>query len=162
MFQIMLQLLAICQQLNCKHLLIVSNKLLALSYLISKCQSFFLVDFEQVFYKIFFLFENLFFTFLQQQFMKLFCKSIVEGEQSCKSQLFKVTNNGKPPPMIFSLTCNLLKMSTYSNDFQKIFLAKNPCDSKQIRSNQITAGVNALNHFVFNKSKMMSQHGPGR
>ena len=47
---------------------------------------------------------------------------------SCKSLLFKVTNEEKPTPMIFSLTCNLLKMDAYDNDFQKIFLAKNPCD----------------------------------
>ena len=51
--------------------------------------------------------------------------------------------------MIFSLTCNLLKMDAYSNDFQKIFLARNPCDCNQIRSNQIAASVNALNHFHF-------------
>ena len=70
---------------------------------------------------------------------------------SCKSQLFKVTNKGKPPPMIFSLTCNLVKMDVYySNDFQKIFLARNPTfDCNQIRSNQIAAGVNDLNHFHF-------------
>ena len=43
---------------------------------------------------------------------------------SGKSQLFKFTNKGKPSLMIFSLTCNLLKMGAYSNDFQKIFLAR--------------------------------------
>ena len=31
----------------------------------------------------------------------------VKGEQSCKSQLIKVTNPGKPPRM-FSLACNLM------------------------------------------------------
>ena len=51
--------------------------------------------------------------------------------------------------MIFWLTCNLLKIDAYSNDFQKSFLAKNPCDWNQIRSNQVTASVNALNHFHF-------------
>ena len=72
---------------------------------------------------------------------------------SCKSQLFKVTNKAKPPPMICSLTCNLLKMDAYSNDFLKIFLARNPCDCNQIGSNQIAASVNALNHFHFFKLK---------
>ena len=73
----------------------------------------------------------------------------------CKSQLFKVTNKGKPPAMIFSLTCKLLKMDAYSNDFRKIFPDRNPCDCNQIRSNQIAASVNALNWtiFIFNKSK---------
>ena len=51
--------------------------------------------------------------------------------------------------MIFSLTSNLLKMDAYSNDFQKIFLAKNPCDCNQIKSNQIAVSVNALNYFDF-------------
>ena len=51
--------------------------------------------------------------------------------------------------MIFSLTSNLLKMDAYSNDFQKIFLAKNPCDCNQIKSNQIAVSANALNHFDF-------------
>ena len=57
--------------------------------------------------------------------------------------------------MIFPLNCNLLKMDAYSNDLQKIdtnlysLLAKNPCDCNQIRSNQIAASVNALDHFYF-------------
>ena len=51
--------------------------------------------------------------------------------------------------MIFSLTWNLLKMDAYSNNFQKIFLAKNPCDCKQIRSNQAAASANALTHVHF-------------
>ena len=51
--------------------------------------------------------------------------------------------------MIFLLTCNLVKMDAYSNDFQKIFLAKNPCYCNQIRQNQIAASVNTLNHFHF-------------
>ena len=51
--------------------------------------------------------------------------------------------------MTFSLTRNLLKIDAYSNDFQKMFLAKNPCDCNQIRSNQIVASVNAQNHFHF-------------
>ena len=51
----------------------------------------------------------------------------------CKSQIFKVGNKVKPHPIISSLTCNLLKMDVYSNDFQK----------------QIAASVNALNHFYF-------------
>ena len=41
--------------------------------------------------------------------------------------LFKVSNKGKLPWM-FSLACNLLKIDAYCNDFEKIFLAKNPCD----------------------------------
>ena len=49
---------------------------------------------------------------------------------------------------MFSLTCNLLKMDAYSNDFQKIFLAKNHWDC-QIRSNEIAASVNTMNHFNF-------------
>ena len=49
---------------------------------------------------------------------------------------------------MFSLDCNLLKMDAYSNDFQEIFLARNPCDC-QISSNQITASVNTMNHFHF-------------
>ena len=32
----------------------------------------------------------------------------LQGEQACKSELFKVTNKGKPPQM-FSLACNLTK-----------------------------------------------------
>ena len=55
--------------------------------------------------------------------------------------------------MIFSLTWNLLKMDAYSNNFQKIFLAKNPCDCKQIRSNQAAASANALTMFIFVKLK---------
>ena len=35
------------------------------------------------------------------------------------------------------------------NDFQKIFQAKNPCECKQITSNQITGSINALNQFHF-------------
>ena len=68
-----------------------------------------------------------------------------------QSQVFKVTNKAKSPSMIFSLTCNFLKMDAYSNDSQNIFLAKNPCDCNQIRSNWKTASVNTLNHFHFNK-----------
>ena len=36
---------------------------------------------------------------------------------------------------MFSLACNLLKMDAYSNDFQKIYLDKNPviARSDQIR-----------------------------
>ena len=48
---------------------------------------------------------------------------------------------------MFSLASNLLKIDAYSNDFEKMFLAKNLCNCKQIRSNQIAASVNALNHF---------------
>ena len=70
-------------------------------------------------------------------------------ENNLASQLFKVTNKGKPPPMIFLLTCNLLKIDVYSDDFQKMFLAKNPYDCNQIRSNQIAVTVNAPNHFHF-------------
>ena len=54
---------------------------------------------------------------------------------------------------MFSLACNLLKMDAYSNGFQNMVLAKNPYNCKQIRSNQIAASGNALNHFIFNKSK---------
>ena len=54
---------------------------------------------------------------------------------------------------MFSLACNLLKMNAYSNDFEKILLAKNPCDCSQMRSNHIAANVNAPNHFIFNKLK---------
>ena len=49
---------------------------------------------------------------------------------------------------MFSLAFDLLKMDGYSNDFQNIFLAKNPCDY-QIISIQIVAGVNTMNHFYF-------------
>ena len=70
------------------------------------------------------------------------------GGQSCKSQLFKVTNKENPLWM-FSLACNFLKMDACSNDFEKIFLAKNLCDYNQMRSNQIAANINALNHFHF-------------
>ena len=38
---------------------------------------------------------------------------------------------------------------SYCNDFQKNFLARNIVDCNQIRSNQIAASVNALNHFHF-------------
>ena len=47
----------ICQQFNCKHLLLA---IYTLSYLISKCPSFFLVDFEQAFYEIFFVWKSSF------------------------------------------------------------------------------------------------------
>ena len=50
---------------------------------------------------------------------------------------------------MFSLACNLLKIDAYSDDFGKIFLAKNPCDCNQIRSNQISVSANALNHLFF-------------
>ena len=50
---------------------------------------------------------------------------------------------------MFSLACNLLKMDAYSNDFEKIFLAKNPRNCNQIRSNEIAVSVNALNKFYF-------------
>ena len=65
-----------------------------------------------------------------------------------QSQLFKVINKENPPP-IFSLACSLLKMDACSNDFEKIFLAQNPCDCNQMKSNQIAANINALNHFHF-------------
>ena len=65
-----------------------------------------------------------------------------------KTERFKVTNKGKPPGM-FSLACNLLKMNVYPNDFEKVILAKNPFDCNQIRSNQIAASINTLNHFHF-------------
>ena len=42
-------------------------------------------------------------------------------------------------------------MDAYYNDFQRTFLAKNPCDCNQIRSNQIAASINALNHFINRK-----------
>ena len=45
-------------------------------------------------------------------------------------------------------------MGDYSNDFEKIYGAKNLCNCNQIRSNQITARVNAFNHFLFKKSKI--------
>ena len=51
--------------------------------------------------------------------------------------------------MNFPLTSNLVKMDAYSNDLQNIFLAKNPSDYNQIRSNQIVGKINALNHFHF-------------
>ena len=50
---------------------------------------------------------------------------------------------------MFSLDCNLLKMGAYSNNFQKDFGPKTPYDCNHIRSNQIAAGVNALNHSYF-------------
>ena len=50
---------------------------------------------------------------------------------------------------MFSLACNLLKMDSYSNDFQIVFLAKNPIDCNQIISNQIVGGLKALNKFHF-------------
>ena len=39
--------------------------------------------------------------------------------------------------MFFPLICNSLKMEAYSNNFQRHFLAKNPCDCNQIRPDQI-------------------------
>ena len=68
--------------------------------------------------------------------------------QSCKSQLFKATNKENPPQM-FSLACNLLKMDACSNDFEAIFIAKNPSGCNQMTSNQIATNINALNHFHF-------------
>ena len=55
---------------------------------------------------------------------------------------------------MFSSACNLLKMDAYSNDFQEIVLAKNPCYCHQIRSNQ---RVNVLNHFHFYKLKFLKK-----
>ena len=78
---------------------------------------------------------------------KIYLKSL--RRISCKSHILKITNKGKPRLMIFSLTCSLLKMDTYSNDFQNIFLAMNPCDCNQIRSNQTAPSLTALNHFHF-------------
>ena len=70
----------------------------------------------------------------------------VKEKNLAKSPRYKVTNKGKPPRM-FSLACNLLKLDAYSNDFKKLFLAKNLCNFNQIRSNQIAASLNVLNHF---------------
>ena len=81
---------------------------------------------------------------------ELYLKSL--GGQSCKSQLLKVTNKENPPRM-FSLVCNLLKMNACSNDFEKIFLAKNPCDWNQMKSNQIAAISTLWTIFIFNKSE---------
>ena len=49
---------------------------------------------------------------------------------------------------MFPLASNLLKMDVYSNDFQKIFQAKNPRDN-QNKSDQIVASVNTMNNFHF-------------
>ena len=70
------------------------------------------------------------------------------GRTILQSQLCNVNKKRKPPGM-FSLACNLLKMDAYSNDFQNVVLAKNPCNCNQIRSDQIAASGNALNHFHF-------------
>ena len=90
-------------------------------------------------------------TNLQQFFLQ--CWSFKDSNLLEKfkenNQLFKVANKGKLSAIIFPLTCNLLKMNAYSNDFQKIFQAKNPCDCNQIILNHIAAGVNALNHLDF-------------
>ena len=64
-----------------------------------------------------------------------------------KVSFLKVFNKGEPPRM-FPLASNLLKMDVYSNDFQKIFLAKNPRDN-QNKSDQIVASVNTMNNFHF-------------
>ena len=50
------------------------------------------------------------------------------GEQSCKNQLFKVTNKGKPPRM-FSLACNLSKTDV---EFLPIGIS-----SKKVRANNV-------------------------
>ena len=51
---------------------------------------------------------------------------------------------------MFSLARNFLKkIEAYSNNFEKMFLAENPCNCNQIRSNQTAPSVNALNHFHF-------------
>ena len=42
----------------------------------------------------------------------------------------------------------LSKINVYSNNFQKTFQAKNPCDCNQIRSNHRVGSVNALNYFL--------------
>ena len=68
--------------------------------------------------------------------------------QSCKSQLFKGTNKENPPQM-FSLACNLLKMDARSNDFEALFIVKNPSGCNQMTSNQVGTNINALNHFHF-------------
>ena len=38
-------------------------------------------------------------------------------------------------------------MEAYFNDFQKTFLAENPCDCNQFRPKKMATSVNALNHF---------------
>ena len=104
-------------------------------------------------------------------FMKLFCERNVAahkkwsavvvleihrkltcGSSVCNVGAFlKLLTKENLLQWFFSLTCNVVKMEVYySNDFQKVFLARNPaCDCNQIRSNQIAASVNALNYFSF-------------
>ena len=77
---------------------------------------------------------------------ELYLKSL--GGKFCKSQFYKVTNKENRPWM-FSLAWNLLKMDACSNNFEKMFLARNPCECNQMRSNQIAANINTLNHFHF-------------
>ena len=60
--------------------------------------------------------------------------------------------------MIFPLTCNLLKMDTYYNAFQKTFLAKNPYGCNRIRSNKIAASANALSYFHLVNRKDIKDH----
>ena len=155
----------ICYQFSCKHLLIVRN-----------------LDIVSIHFFVVAVFENFLQEYFHSSattpkkwgavavldiHRSLTCGSSFCNVGGCKSQiylkilrrkifqsqLFKVTNKGKPPSMIFSLACNLLKMDAYSNDFQNIFLAKNSCDCNQIRSKWKKASVNALNHFHFNKLK---------
>ena len=76
---------------------------------------------------------------------RFFVAKLEVSRPSCKGQRFKLINNENPLWM-FPLACNLLKKDAYFNDFQKIFLAKNPLDC-QISLNQIVASVNTMNHF---------------
>ena len=69
--------------------------------------------------------------------------------------------------MIFPLTCNLLEMDAYSNDFQKIFPAKNSFDCNQIRSNSSYCNCSEPFSFLINQkdikdhlSKIMAQEPP--
>ena len=62
-----------------------------------------------------------------------------------KVSFLKLLNKGKPPPT-FSLACNLMKKDAYCNDFQNIFLTKNPCDC-QIRTNQMLVSAEYYEPF---------------
>ena len=60
------------------------------------------------------------------QFTGLHQEALLEKfKENNLSQLFKITNKEKPP-RLFSLASYILKMDAYLNDFEKIFLAKNP------------------------------------
>ena len=89
-------------------------------------------------------------TNLQQFFLRRWNFSMkLDYTREMYLKKFKESNIAKVSISKLLLACNLLNMDAYSNDDQKIFLAKKLCDCNHVRSNQIAGSVNALKHFHF-------------